>query len=119
MVETLPDKITHDKKPYSLEKEAGRGGCGIVGIYELEGHRMAVKFNLLVNGVKPPGNTLNAEELNLTRLWQLNPNFKHIPEVYGSYCLPSDHLKLEYLEVSIQDYLSSHMQKLSLVELAL
>jgi len=45
------------------------------------------------------------EEINLKNLWKQNPNFNHLPHFYGSFVLPVYHVKLEYLDHGLQDYI--------------
>jgi len=41
---------------------------------------------------------LNNEDLILKNLWKRNPGIKHVPEYYGTYMLPENHLKMEYID---------------------
>ena len=60
-----------------------------------------------------------SEELALRNIWKKNPDVKHIPIFYGSNDYPVSHLKLEYLDMTLEQYLAQETPKQSIVELSL
>ena len=69
-------------------------------------HKMAVKFEVMVGArggyrMSP----LNNEDIILKQLWKRNSTLQHIPIYYGQYMLPENHLKMEFIDQTIEGYI--------------
>lgn len=100
----VPDNwkvIKHSDASYNYKKTLGKGGCGVVMVYEdpMTSHKMAVKFEVLTaakGGYRM--SPLNNEDIVLKQLWKRNSSLNHIPLYHGQYMLPENHIKMEYID---------------------
>ena len=77
-----PKTLKHESVQYNFLRQAGKGGCGVVGLYEDPKTKktMAVKFETLVSG---PGNSpLNQESVTFGILARKGVEFKHMIKYY-------------------------------------